>query len=77
MYTLKFFESGIYVTDLGGPVSSLHEALSQIDKLTKGVERRNMPGMVGTSWDRNGTNCCVIVVDRFGYPIYDTDAEEQ
>ena len=77
MYTLKFFESGAFVTDLGGPVSSLPEALSQIDKLTAGVGRKLMSGLVGTAWDRNGTSCCIIVADRFGLPICNTDAEEQ
>lgn len=77
MYTLKFFESGAFVTDLGGPVSSFPEALSQIDKLTTGTARKKMVGLVGTAWDRNGTACCIIVADRFGQPICDTIAEEQ
>ena len=70
MYTLQFYESGTFSTNLGGPVYTLAIALEQMDRFTRGVGAEPLKDIVGCQWLRNGTTpCWVIIVNDMGVPI--------
>lgn len=67
MYQVRFYEDGRFVTDLGGYVRTLSEAISQIEKIGRGTDAQKLEDIVGVRWLRAGiTPCHMLVVDEFG-----------
>jgi len=69
MYDILFYENGAFCTQIGGSVGTLPEAIAQIETLAKGLQAKELDGLFGYGFDRNGTPCAFIVADRFGFPI--------
>lgn len=74
MYHLSFHENGRFVTEIGGPLNTIAEAVDQIAKLTDGAGCSPADGVVGCTWDRGGTTCHLIVVNDLWIPITDKEA---
>lgn len=78
MFQIRFYENGAFVTELGGPVHSLSEAIGQIDRLSKGTDAEEIKDFVGVRWMRAGiTPCHILVVDEFGFPIKTVQSEQE
>ena len=69
MYSILFFENGRFCTQVGGPVTTLPEAIEQIKKLAAGLNAMELEDYFGYKFDRAGTPCAILVSDRYGNPI--------
>lgn len=69
MYTINYVEDGRFITTIGGPVRTIAECTTQIDKFVERSDRRPLESHVGCRWDRNGVTCILYVVDEIGCPI--------
>lgn len=78
MYNIRFYENGVFVTELGGPVRTLSEAIGQIDRLSSGTDAEAIKNFVGVKWMRAGiTPCHMLVVNEFGLPIKTVQTEQE
>ena len=78
MYQIRFYENGAFVTELGGPVRTLPQALEQIERLSKGTDAESMQRYVGVRWMRAGiTPFHMLVVDEFGFPVKSVESEQE
>ena len=75
MYRIGFFENGVFCTEIGGELGTLAQALEQVEILSKGLENPQLVGCVGIRFDRCGTPCALVVLDRWGRPIRDAKTE--
>jgi hypothetical protein len=75
MYRIGFYENGVFCTDIGGELSTLSQALEQIQSLSRGLEDPQLVGCVGVKFDRCGTPCALVVLDGWGFPIKDAKTE--
>lgn len=73
-YHIRFYESGRYICDIGGPIRNLHEAVEQMHLLGSQPEYKERQDFVGCSWLRGGlTECSLVVVDDWGNFIQTID----
>lgn len=75
MYSLLFFENSRFLTQVGGPVNTLPEALEQVCTLKAGLDATDLEGYFGFKYDRNGTPCALLVADRWGMPLKNVEDE--
>ena len=66
MYSIAFYENGRFCTNLGGPVGTLTEALSQMRSLLSDIEHEELRDYLGYKYNRSGTPCALLVFDEFG-----------
>lgn len=67
MYHIKFYEDYRFVTEIGGPVATLAEAIAQIDKLSETFGAEALDDLTGCQWNRrSGTPCCLVVFGEWG-----------
>lgn len=76
MYSILFYENGRFLTQMGGPVGTLPEALEQTKRLASGLGATELEGYFGYKFDRNGTPCAILVADRWGVPLKNVEEEE-
>ena len=69
MYNIAFYEDGRFCTNLGSPLRSLPAALEQIRRITAGLKAKELTGLAGVKFDREGTMCGIIITTDFGEPI--------
>ena len=62
MYHIVFQENGRFVTEIGGPLRTLAEAVEQISKLSEGTGCSPIDGIVGCKWVRGGVTTCDLFV---------------
>ncbi len=77
MYFISFHENHKFCTNIGGPILTIGECLRQISKLTEAVDVTPVDGFVGCRWDRNGTECHLMVVNEMGLPIMESPTEKE
>lgn len=53
-YHIRFYESGRYICEIGGPVHNLHDAVEQMHALGKEPGYKEREDFVGCSWLRAG-----------------------
>lgn len=77
-YHIRFYESGRYICEIGGPVRNLHDAVEQMQKLGQEPGYEELKNAVGCKWLRAGvTPCSMMVVDDWGWPIETIKEEEE
>ena len=70
MYTIRYMRDGHYVTDVGGPLRTLDEAIKQVKLLSDGLDTVEMEQVVGCRWTTpTGALCALLVVNYIGQPI--------
>ena len=80
MYHIVFYEAGKFLTQVGGELHSLGDAIKQMESLAKGVDARPATPVLGVHWLRGGiTDCAMFVVNQWGEFIRDanSNAEDQ
>ena len=77
MYQIRLYENGRYVSDIGGPIRGLSEAVKQIQAMTDGITRDELPNFVGCKWISGGRDCCLVAVNELGIPVASKNAENQ
>lgn len=80
MYHIVFYEAGRFLTQVGGDIPSLSEAIKQMESLSQGVNASPAPYALGVQWQRAGvTDCAMFVVNQWGDFVRDADSptEEQ
>lgn len=73
MYQIRLYENGRYVSDIGGPIRVLADAVRQIQTMTDGITREELHDFVGCKWMRGGMDCCLVVVNELGNLIKSID----
>lgn len=77
-YHIRFYESGRYICEIGGPVRNLHDAVEQMHKLGQEPGYEELKNAVGCKWLRSGiTECGLLVVDDWGQLIRTIEEEEE
>lgn len=77
-YHIRFYESGRYICEIGGPVRNLHDAVEQMHALGKEPGYKEREDFVGCSWLRAGiTECGMLVVDDWGQLIRTIKEDEE
>ena len=69
MYNIAFYENGRFLTQLGGPVNTLPEALEQTKRFAASLGGNELDAFYGFGFFRNDTPCAIVVLDRWGIPI--------
>jgi hypothetical protein len=69
MYSIAFYENGRYLTQLGGLVDTLTEALEQTRRFAASLDAKELDAFFGFGFFRNDTPCAIVVLDRWGMPI--------
>lgn len=69
MYNIAFYENGRFLTNLGGPVNTLPEALEQTKRFAASLKAVELTEYFGYKFDRGGTPCAIIITDRWGFPL--------
>ena len=76
MYRIALYEEGRFCTEIGGSLSTLPEAIDQIRKISSTLNAQELSDYFGVKFDRAGTSCALIVIDRWYYPIVQVNKEE-
>lgn len=76
MYQINLFENGRFCTQVGGPIRTLTETLDQLKRVAETVDAKELKGYVGYWFDRAGTDCALVITDRFGMFLTDADIVE-
>ena len=77
-YHIRFYESGRYICEIGGPLRNLHDAVEQMRTLGSQPDYKERKDFVGCSWLRAGiTECNLLVVDDWGQVIRTINEEEE
>lgn len=67
MYTIKYYEEGRFITDIGSPTKTLTEAICQIRRIVARTDCEELKSIVGVRWEKAGKIACFLVVsDCFG-----------
>lgn len=70
MYHIQFFENGHYVTNIGGAIQTLAQAVEQIARLCESEDTEELDTYVGCKWTRGRDIVCVLIVaNELGIPI--------
>ena len=75
MYYIGLYEEGRLCTQVGGEIPTLPQAIDQMRRIASIVKAEEVEGCFGYKFDRQGTLCALVVLDRFGFPIYDKEEE--
>ena len=75
MYYVALFEEGRFCTCLGGPIQTLPDAIDQLKKVASTLNAEEVKEYFGYRFDRAGTTCAVLVLDRWFMPI-ETEEDE-
>lgn len=75
MYHIVLYKKGAESCEVGGPVSTLPEALLQIELLRKLLDAPEADGTVGIQFNKDGVPYGFIVTDVWGMPIRDAKSE--
>lgn len=75
MYSIFLYERGRFCTAIGGPLPTLPEAIDQLKAITKTLQTTELNGYFGFTFDRAGTECQIVVADRWGAPIKKVEGE--
>lgn len=76
MYNIALYEEGCFFTNIGGPVQTLPQAIEQIHSLAVALKAQEVEGFFGYKFDRAGTNCAIVVTDRWGFPVKNVGEED-
>lgn len=70
MYEIRYMRDGHYVSNIGAPLRTLDEALSQMKALCKGLDAVELVEIAGCRWTmKNGSTGALIIVNYIGQPI--------
>lgn len=75
MYYIGLYEEGRFCTQVGGEIPTLPEAIQQLKDAASSLKAEEVSDLIGYKFDRQGTLCALVVLDRFGFPIYDKEKE--
>lgn len=75
MYYIGLYEEGRFCTLVGGEILTLTEAILQLKNAASPLKAEEVEGCFGYKFDRQGTLCALVVLDRFGFPIYNKEEE--
>lgn len=75
MYYIGLYEDGRFCTQVGGEIPTLPEAIQQLKDAAEPLKAEEVEGCFGYKFDRQGTLCALVVLDRFGFPIYNKEEE--
>lgn len=69
MYSIALYERGYFCTVIGAPVPTLPEAIEQIRKVASTLHAEELNGYFGYRFDRAGTECQIVILDRWARPV--------
>ena len=69
MYSIALYERGHFCTTIGAPVPTLLDAIEQIKKVAGTLHAEELNGYFGYRFDRAGTECQIVILDRWAMPI--------
>lgn len=69
MYYINLYEKGHFCTDIGGPIGTLPEAVAQVKEIAKTLQAAELKEYFGYTFDRAGSDCQIVVADRWHMPI--------
>ena len=69
MYYIALYEEGHFCTYVGGAVQTLPEALEQLRATAKAIGAEETRNYYGYKFNRNGTFCALVILDRWDLPI--------
>ena len=75
MYSITLYERGRFCTAVGGPIPTLPEAIDQIRKVASTLKATELNEYFGYTFDRAGTDCQLVIADRWGVPIRKEEEE--
>ena len=75
MYYIGLYEEGRFCTQVGGDIPTLPQAIAQLKSAASPLKAEEVSGLLGYKFDRAGTICALVVLDGFGFPIYDKEEE--
>lgn len=64
-YQIEFYEDGKFLTQIGGPLDTIAEAISQLESLKEKLGAEETENYVGIKYERNGTPCAILVTGPF------------
>lgn len=77
MYNIALFEEGRFCTHIGGAVATLPEAIEQLKRISATLQAEELEDLLGYKFDRAGTICAIVVMDRWGFPIRNDKNKEE
>lgn len=75
MYSIFLYERGRFCTAIGGPIPTLPEAIDQLKAIAKTLQATELNEYFGYTFDRAGTDCQIVVADRWSQPIRKEEGE--
>lgn len=69
MYSIALFERGHFCTAIGAPLPTLPDAIEQLKATAKTLKAEELNGYFGYRFDRAGTECQLVILDRWAMPI--------
>ena len=69
MYSIALYERGYFCTVIGAPVPTLPEAVEQLKITAKTLKAEELNGYFGYRFDRAGTECQIVILDRWALPV--------
>lgn len=73
MYHIALYENGRFCSYVGGAVPTLPEALDQLRSVAKAVDAEEVKNYFGYKFNRCGTPCALVILDRWDLPINNTE----
>lgn len=75
MYHIALYEEGRFCTYLGGAVTNFPDALAQLRATAKAVGAEEVRNYFGYKFNRNGTVCALVILDRWDLPVSSIEDE--
>lgn len=68
-YYISLYEDGRFCSHIGGKLQILAEAVDQLKEVSAGLKAIELEDYHGVKFDRNGTDCALLVTDSWDQPI--------
>jgi len=69
MYSIALYERGHFCTTIGAPLPTLPDAIEQLKTTAETLKAEELNGYFGYRFDRAGTECQLVILDRWAMPI--------
>lgn len=73
MYHIALYENGHFCSYIGGAVATLEDAAESLKTLAEAVDAEEVKNYLGYKFNRCGTPCALIILDRWDLPINNTE----
>ena len=69
VYHISLYENGRFCSHIGGELRILADAVAQLKEVAAGLQATELEDYHGVKFDRNGTDCALLVTDAWTQPI--------